>query len=162
MQMPQDYDAARREGTLNGGSTDHEKAEDFPRLPAQGRREQCDGNPREEHSAGFLHAYQCPGGRGYMRRPGSQPQPNCALRICAPEQLAGPKKINEASCPGETVNWLLKSRDSTSGYAKNIEELIPECLLVRLLACGIAPTTREGERTMADFIPRNIRHYSSS
>src|SRR5271157_1358799 len=32
------------------------------------------------------------------------------------EQLAGPKKINEASCPGETVNWLLKSRDSTSGY----------------------------------------------
>jgi hypothetical protein len=60
------------------------------------------------------------------------------------------------------VNRILKSSNRAARDAKDIKELIPEGLLIRVFARSFAPTPRKGEGAMANFIPGDIWHRSSS
>jgi hypothetical protein len=74
------------------------------------------------------------------------------------EELAGPEEVDEADGAGETLYGLLKGRDHAAGDAEDVEEFVPEGLLVGLLAGGVLPGAREVESALTDFVPRDVWH----
>jgi len=50
------------------------------------------------------------------------------------QQLSWPEEVDETGSASEAADGLLEGSDDAPGDAEDIEEFIPECLLVRLLA----------------------------
>ena len=81
----------------------------------------------------------------------------CAGGLVLYEELALPEQIDEAVGTFKTLDGLLKGSDGAAREAKDKEEVIPEGLLVGLLAGGGSPLTGESNSALTDFIPGKAR-----
>jgi len=74
------------------------------------------------------------------------------------ENLTGPEEIDEAGGAGEAADGLFEGSDGATGDAEDIEEVVPEGLLVGLLAGGVLPLAREEQGAVADLVPGDVGH----
>ena len=74
------------------------------------------------------------------------------------EDLALPEEVDEAVGTAELADGLFKGGDGAAGDVEDVEELVPEGLLIGLLAGGGGPVAGEGGGAGADFVPRELRH----
>jgi hypothetical protein len=74
------------------------------------------------------------------------------------QQLALPEQIDEAVGAAQSPDRLFERGDGAPRNAEDIEELVPEGLLVGLLACGRSPVAGEEDGPLVDFVPREARH----
>jgi hypothetical protein len=75
------------------------------------------------------------------------------------EHDTGPEQINTTVVAGDFLNRFFKARDCATTNAEDIEEFVPESLLLCLFAPDARPFLRKGDRAMADYFQqgRNLR-----
>ena len=69
------------------------------------------------------------------------------------EEFAFPEEVNLAEVAGDFQDGHFKAGDEFAGDAEDVEEFIPERLLVGALARGVFVVARELDGVVADFIP---------
>src|SRR6267143_609776 len=73
------------------------------------------------------------------------------------EHDAGPEQINKTVVTGYVLNRFFETRYGATTNTEDIEEFIPESLLLCLFPFCACPFLRKGDCAMANFIPRQ-RH----
>lgn len=74
------------------------------------------------------------------------------------EEFAFPEQVDEAVGAAEALDGLFKGGDEAALNAEDVEELVPEGLLVGLFAFGRGPIAREEGGAVANFIPGQVWH----
>ena len=69
------------------------------------------------------------------------------------QQDAGPEEVDEAAVAGDLLDRLLKAGHELATQAEDLEELVPEGLLVGGLPRGARPFAGEADGVLADFVP---------
>ena len=75
------------------------------------------------------------------------------------EHDAGPEQINITVVTRDFLNRLFKARYDATANTEDIEEFVPERLLLCLLALDACPFLGKGDRAVPDFVPGK-RHRS--
>jgi hypothetical protein len=76
-----------------------------------------------------------------------------ACGLVLDEEFAGPEEVDEAGGAGEALYGDFKGGDVATRAPEDVKEVVPEGLLVGLLACGVLPGAGEVGGALADFVP---------
>jgi hypothetical protein len=76
-----------------------------------------------------------------------------AARFVLDQQRALPQQVDVPVAAVELPDALLEARHAPARHAEDVEERVPEALGVRVLAFGVFPVAREGDRAIADLVP---------
>ena len=74
------------------------------------------------------------------------------------EQLPPPEQIDRALVALQVDDIRLEGRERRAAQAEDIEEVIPERLLLRALGTVARVLPRKADGAVADFVPAKVRH----
>lgn len=69
------------------------------------------------------------------------------------EQAARPEQINETPIAGELIDWLLEGGDGVAADAEDVEELVPEGLVLGGFAGFAFPFLGKSDGAVANLVP---------
>jgi len=84
----------------------------------------------------------------------------CAVALVLDEELAAPEEVDGALVAFEVGDIRLEGGEGGAAEAEDVEELVPEGLLLGALGAVASVVAGEADGAVADFVPGKVGHDS--